>query len=136
MNEPSELNILVVDDEPVILDLLKRSLKVAGCKVSTASDGQLGLEAIAKNRVDILILDVDMPGLDGLSTAIEALKIEPDLPILIITRYTDQDIIDGVKELDVVDTIMKPFKNTDIINAINKALVRRAQRARNLSQTK
>lgn len=123
------IRVLVVDDEKIIRDLLTRTLTIAGCEVLTANDGLEGLEVLGEEKIDIIISDIKMPKMDGITMVREILSTRPRMPILMITGYAETDVLKAVKALGVVDTIIKPFRNNSIISSINKALMMRAKYA-------
>lgn len=86
-------NLLVVDDSPTIRSLLTHILASAGFEVTAAEDGVRGLEAIVQEKVDLAIVDINMPVMDGLEM-IRTLRADPDfedLPVIILTTVTDAD---------------------------------------------
>lgn len=128
--------ILVVEDDEDILQLVKYNLEGAGFEVETASDG---LDAVAKARrqtPDLVLLDLMLPGMDGLDVAKE-LKKEPDtagVPIIMVTAKGEEvDRIVGL-ELGADDYIVKPFSPREIVLRI-KAVLRRAKPAEPSRQT-
>lgn len=127
MSNPRIIRVLVVDDEKIIRDLLTRSLEIAGCIVTTAEDGLEGLEKAESHIFDVVISDIKMPRMDGITMVREILDRKPKMPVLMITGYAEDDCVTEAKKLGVVDTIVKPFRNTAIINSINKALMRKAR---------
>ncbi|HSG98403.1 MAG TPA: response regulator [candidate division Zixibacteria bacterium] len=125
-------SILVVDDEPIMRDLLRRTLTLAGCRVTVAEDGLAALQQLERSAFDVLITDIKMPRMDGLTLVREARKLDPCLPSLLITGYADGLSSNTAPEFGVVDLIVKPFKNTVIVNTVSRALLarRRAEQAR------
>jgi CheY-like chemotaxis protein len=121
-------HILVVDDEKIMRDLLCRSLRPTGCHVILAEDGLAGLDKLEANNIDVLISDIRMPKMDGITFVREALKRQPNLAALLITGYSDILTRREALELGVADVIMKPFKNVDIIHSLRKALAICAKR--------
>ena len=82
--------ILVVDDESSIRDLLAKTLAMADYDVDTATDGRSALEQLRLYPYDLLIADLQMPGIDGLSVIREAKRLKADLPVIIITGYSTE----------------------------------------------
>lgn len=122
MNTLRNKRILVVDDDKIIRDLLFRTLQPAGCLVSVATDGLAGLKALDESNVDVVISDVSMPEMDGITFVREALKRHPHLTALLITGYSDSLSRRESFEIGVADLIVKPFKNIEIIHSLRKAL--------------
>lgn len=118
----ARVQILVVDDEPIIRDILTRTLTLAGCEVTTANDGAEGLAQIKNGEFDVVISDIKMPEMDGLTMLERAHQFKPNLPSLLVTGYKDTIAARDLKALGVVDVVVKPFKNTAIIHSINVAL--------------
>ena len=120
--------ILVVDDDPQIVRLVRTYMEQAGFHVTTAGDGDTALHAIRARRPDILILDLMLPGRDGLSVTqiIRADAELASLPILMLTaRVDDIDRILGL-ELGADDYVTKPFHPREVVARV-KAILRRSQ---------
>jgi two-component system alkaline phosphatase synthesis response regulator PhoP len=123
-------DILVVDDDRDIARLARAYLEQAGFRVRTAYDGEAALHAIRRQRPDLLVLDLMMPGRDGwsLTRLLRADESLADLPIVMVTaRIADEDKIDGL-ELGADDYITKPF-NPRVLVARVKAVLRRGATA-------
>ncbi len=104
-------------------DLLTRTLRTHGCKISIAEDGLEGLEVLDRSNVDILISDIRMPKMDGITFVKEALSRHRNLTALLITGYSDSLTRRQALEMGVADLILKPFKNVEIIESIRRALM-------------
>jgi two-component system, OmpR family, alkaline phosphatase synthesis response regulator PhoP len=119
-------SILVVDDEEDILELLRFNLTKDGYQVSCAESGEEALSAIQSHAPDVVILDVMLPGMDGLDVC-RAVKSKPEtvnIPIIMLTaRAEDADIVTGL-ELGADDYITKPF-SPRVVAARIKAVLRR-----------
>lgn len=120
------MRILVADDDPAVRDSLRRSLAFNGYEVSTASDGQEALDLIRDSRPDLLLLDVNMPILDGLETCRRLRAAGDDLPVLMLTARVE--VGDRVLGLDVGadDYLAKPFALEELLARI-RALLRRSR---------
>jgi two-component system KDP operon response regulator KdpE len=112
--------ILVVDDDPAILRLLSTNLKARGYGVITATDGDEALEAVQKDFVDLIILDIMMPRLDGVQVC-RRIREWSDIPIIILSARGDEN--DKVKclELGADDYLTKPFGIAELMARINTA---------------
>ncbi|HEX9642335.1 MAG TPA: response regulator transcription factor [Candidatus Krumholzibacteria bacterium] len=117
--------ILVVDDEKNIVQLARLYLDKEGFQVESAYDGEQALEKAKAVRPDLIILDIMMPGMDGLSVAKELRKTS-NVPIIILTaRGDDVDRIVGL-ELGADDYVTKPFNPRELVARV-KAVLRRAR---------
>lgn len=114
--------ILVVDDEQAVRDLLAKTLTMADYDVDTAPDGASAIDRLRAVEYDLLITDLKMPGMDGLSVIREARRIMPDLPVIIITGYsTEASAIEAIN-LGVAGYLTKPFRLPRILAATARAL--------------
>jgi excisionase family DNA binding protein len=114
--------VLVVDDEASIRDLLARTLALAEYDVDVAPDGQTALERMRSGQYDLLVTDLKMPGVDGLSVIREAKRYRSDMPVIIITGYsTEANAIEAVN-LGVTGYLTKPFRVPRVLAAAAKAL--------------
>ncbi|MBC7344552.1 MAG: response regulator transcription factor [Clostridia bacterium] len=115
--------VLVVDDEPSIVELVEFNLKAAGFKVVSAYDGPAALEKLKQERPDLMILDLMLPGLDGLEVC-RLVRQQSSMPILILTaRGTELDRVLGL-ELGADDYLVKPFSPRELVARV-KAIMRR-----------
>ena len=106
--------ILIVDDEPQILKVLKAYLEKAGFQVSGAADGLSALAVFHREKPDFLILDLNLPGMDGLDVC-KAIRRESNLPILMLTaRVEETDRLIGL-ELGADDYVIKPFSPREVV---------------------
>lgn len=120
--------ILVVDDEPAVTDLLAYNLRKAGYAVLTAADGREALEAVHAFQPDLILLDLMLPGVDGLEVCRELRKTR-DVPIIMLTALGEEiDRVVGL-ELGADDYVTKPFSVRELLARI-KAVLRRASQAR------
>ena len=114
--------ILVVDDEASIRDLLSKTLALAEYDVDVAPDGRSALERMRMYPYDLLIADLKMPGMDGLTVIREAKRYKADLPVIIITGFsTESSAIEAVN-LGVAGYLTKPFRVPQVLAAAAKAL--------------
>jgi DNA-binding response OmpR family regulator len=120
----SKGKILVVDDEPRILQILTAYLKREGYSVVTAGDGQKALELFRRERPDLIILDLMLPELDGLEVC-RIIRREAATPIIMLTaRDEEADKLIGL-ELGADDYVTKPFSPREVVARV-KAVLRRA----------
>jgi two-component system alkaline phosphatase synthesis response regulator PhoP len=119
--------VLVVDDEPRIVQLARDYLEHAGFRVSVASDGRAAVEAVRRDRPDLVVLDLGLPGLDGLEVTRE-LRRDSQIPIVMLTARDDElDKLLGL-ELGADDYLTKPFSPRELVARV-KAVLRRTERA-------
>ena len=102
-----KLKILLVDDEPMFIEMLKARLESLGCGVITASNGKEALEKIENNKLDAVLLDILMPMLDGISTLEIIRKRDKNLPVFMMTSFSTEDRINKVKMLGATGYIAK-----------------------------
>jgi DNA-binding response OmpR family regulator len=118
--------ILVVDDEPRIVELARDYLEHAGFKVITVGDGRAALDAARRNHPDLIVLDLGLPGLDGLDVTRE-LRRDGSIPIVMVTARDDElDKLLGL-ELGADDYLTKPFSPRELVARV-KAVLRRTDR--------
>jgi DNA-binding response OmpR family regulator len=128
MTNTTNLKILVVEDEPALLDTLEYNLTKQGYQVSTANDGVKALEIARQVKPDLMILDIMLPGLDGFEVC-RILRQEMSLPILFLTAKADEvDKIVGL-EVGADDYLTKPFSMRELMARV-KALLRRVRLVR------
>ena len=114
--------VLVVDDEASIRELLSKTLALAEYEVDTARDGRAAIERLRLGHYDLLIADLKMPGIDGLSLIREAKRLKADLPVIIITGFsTESSAIEAVN-LGVSGYLTKPFRVPQVLAAAARAL--------------
>jgi DNA-binding response OmpR family regulator len=117
--------VLVVDDETKIVDVVGDYLRAAGFGVTTASDGELAIEAARARPPDLVVLDLGLPGRDGLDVARE-LRRTSSVPIIMLTaRGEETDRVLGL-ELGADDYIVKPFSPRELVARV-RAVLRRAE---------
>ncbi len=114
--------ILVADDESAIRELLSKTLALAEYDVETAPDGRAALERLRLGHYDLLIADLKMPGMDGLTLIREAKRLNADLPVIIITGFsTESSAIEAVN-MGVAGYLTKPFRVPQVLAAAARAL--------------
>ena len=114
-------NILIVDDEPRILLLLKGLLSNAGHSVETAKDGASALEIFRKGQVDIVITDLRMTPMDGMQLFREIHKIRSETPVILLTAYASVETAIAAMREGVFDYMTKPFKVDDMTACLKRA---------------
>jgi two-component system KDP operon response regulator KdpE len=130
MNQQSESpNVLVVDDEPHVLEALRMLIESCGFRVRTAPGGALALDSIVAERPDVILLDLAMPGVDGLEV-IRRVRSWTQVPIIVLSARSDE--AEKVRAIDAGadDYVTKPFGTRELIARLRAAVRRdRARRA-------
>ncbi|MEW5988999.1 MAG: response regulator transcription factor [Chloroflexota bacterium] len=117
--------ILVVDDEPKIVKLARDYLERSGFRVATAADGPNALAVARHERPDLIVLDLNLPGMDGLDVC-RALRRDSEVPIIMLTaRVEETDRLIGL-ELGADDYVTKPFSPRELVARV-RAVLRRTQ---------
>jgi DNA-binding response OmpR family regulator len=126
--------ILLVDDEPRIVQLVRDYLEHGGFTVLVASDGPSALRTARTGRPDLVVLDLGLPGIDGLDVA-RALRREGEVPIIMLTARTEEsDKLVGL-ELGADDYLTKPFSPKELVARV-RAVLRRAEGLQSPSDVK
>ena len=116
--------VLVVDDDPTVSDVVRRYLEQDGCQVRLAADGADGLAAVAAERPDLVVLDLMMPGIDGLEVCRRLRHRLPDLPVIMLTALGEEaDRVLGL-EVGADDYVTKPFSPRELVLRIRSVLRR------------
>ncbi len=115
MNKP---RILIIDDEPSILFMLQEICTYCGYNAITTTAGQEGFRLIQEETFDLVILDYNMPGWDGLTTTKKIKTYDPSIPILVLTVDEQQQTADKFMEAGANDFSIKPIKAPDLIARI------------------
>jgi len=122
---PPKPCILLVDDEEIMRDVISRLLQEAGYRVITSSSGEDGLEQIQQEPVGLVLLDLMLPGLDGLGTLEGMLDLDPDLVVVMITAYASIENAVKATRLGAFDFVTKPFRNEALLLVIKNGLDKR-----------
>jgi DNA-binding response OmpR family regulator len=118
-------NVLVVDDEPVVRDVLGRYLAREGFAVQEAEDGEAALAAIRAEAPQVVVLDLMLPRLSGLDV-LKLVRLESDLPVIILSaRVSEEERVTGLR-LGADDYIVKPYSPREVVERI-RAVLRRAE---------
>ena len=126
--------VLLVDDDETNRDILSRQLLRTGCNVTTAEDGQAAQNRIAEQHFDVVLLDILMPGVDGV-TALKQIKSEhPDLPVIMISALDEMESVRQCLQLGAEDYLLKPFDpvllQSGLAATLDRSRLRRAERDR------
>ncbi|MBF0329396.1 MAG: response regulator [Nitrospirae bacterium] len=118
----SGTRILVVDDEDIVRISCKRTLEPEGYKVDLASSGTEALELFGRESYDLLLIDIKMPGIDGLQLLKEIKRLSPNQNVLMMTGYDTSENPIPPEAMCGADCLEKPFTPDDLADKINSAL--------------
>ena len=119
--------VLIVDDEPSLLEVVEQYLRADGFTVVRAADGPHAVEAFSRHRPDIVILDLNLPGFPG-TEVLRRIRAERDVPVIMLTGRVDEvDRVVGL-ELGADDYVGKPFSPRELVARV-KSVLRRSERA-------
>jgi DNA-binding NtrC family response regulator len=124
--------IHIIDDEPVIHDVLGQLLTSEGYEVELSSSGDEALEKFAPQSADVILLDLLMPGLDGIEVLRRIKKIDPTVAVIIITAYGSVESAIAAMKIGALDYVQKPFKHDDLLLTIKKAAEHKRLQEENL----
>jgi two-component system response regulator PilR (NtrC family) len=124
-------SILVVDDEDIMREILDALLTRDGYEVRLAATGEEGLELARNHSFDAVVVDVMMPGLDGIAVLEELKKLDDELPVLMITAFASVETAISAMKRGAFDYITKPFKNDEVLVVVRNAVERRRLMAEN-----
>jgi CheY-like chemotaxis protein len=127
-------NILVIDDDRVILDLFDKVFKKLGFKVLLTSDGKNSVDLVKRTGPDVILLDIKMPGMDGITALREIKTVDQDVEVIIMTGYASLDsALEAIKQ-GAFDYLEKPFARLDqVVNAVWRAWERRRPKMERLN---
>jgi two-component system cell cycle response regulator CpdR len=118
-------SILVAEDDQAVRDFVSRALAYYGHSVTTVADGSAALAALAERQYDLMLTDIVMPGMDGITLATQATKDNPDMSVLMMTGFASE----GQRAHQQVDRVIsKPFSLKEICTAVEEALQKRRGR--------
>ena len=120
-----EIRILVVDDEEVVRQSHLRSLAGAHCLVETARNGDEALRALERNAFDVVLLDLRMPGMDGMAVLKTIKERWPQIEVVILTGYPSIETAKEAVRLGAYDYLAKPVGPHEVINAAHGAMMQK-----------
>ena len=124
-----ENRILLIEDDPDITELVRINLEDAGYRLDSAADGEKGLETALAQEIDLVILDLQLPRMDGLEVCRQLQQRKRHLPILMLTSRSEEvDRVLGL-ELGADDYLTKPFSIRELVARV-RAILRRLERSR------
>jgi two-component system response regulator AtoC len=125
---PERKQVLIVDDEPNLRKILSAQLSRDGYDVLTAEDGEQGLHLLREHHIDLVITDLKMPKVDGMTLLKRALEEEPELPVVLITAHGTIDTAVEALKRGAFDFVTKPFDKDEVRQIVAKALKTRELR--------
>jgi len=129
-----KIRVLLVDDEKEFLETLAERLEIRGFAVLTALNGSDALAIVQEKEQDVVVLDVKMPGMDGIDVLREIKRSKPLVEVIMLTGYaTVPAAIEGMK-LGAFDFLLKPSETEDLINKIERAHKRKADQEERIRQ--
>jgi len=128
-------NILVVDDEPVARQSMTDILRLEGLSVNSVANGQAAIEYVRTHPVELMIVDLRMPGMDGLEVVQVINQISPETEVILLTAFgTTESAIQALR-LRIHDYLLKPASPAQVINSVKKGLARRDARLKSRGGT-
>lgn len=125
------MRLLIVDDEPQLLELLCDFFRPTGCDLRQAASGTEAIEMIERERFDVILTDLKMPGPDGLEVLRTVRKIQSDAEVVLMTGYATVDNAIEAMRAGAFHYLMKPFKGQEVVNLVEKAFAHRQLRREN-----
>ena len=114
--------ILVAEDNPAVREFIVRSLASVGHKVTAAVDGQQALDLLAREKFQVLVSDIVMPNVDGIALAMKAVRLYPDLRVVMISGYAQERMRAHNLDALVHKVLAKPFSLEEICETVKNAL--------------
>jgi DNA-binding NtrC family response regulator len=121
VNQVAEFRVLLVDDEAEFLETLVKRLKKRKLDVSAVTSGKEALESLRESPVDVVVLDVKMPDMDGIETLKEIKKIRPSVEVIMLTGHANVEVAMQGMELGAFDYLMKPMDIDELIYKLQDA---------------
>jgi DNA-binding response OmpR family regulator len=123
-------NILIVDDEPVARQSLTDILKLEGYSVTSLPNGQAAVEYVRTHPVDLMVVDMRMPGMSGLEVVQVVNQVSPETEVIMLTAYGSTDTAIQALRLRIHDYLLKPASPAQILQSVKKGLARRSTKLR------
>ena len=122
---PKSLSILLIDDEEIMREVIVRLLQGQGYDVTVAGSGEEGLEKLEEKEVDLVLLDLMLPGMGGMVALEELVRRSPDTVVVMITAYASIENAVKATKVGAFDFVTKPFKNDELLLVIKNGLEHR-----------
>ncbi len=123
-----KISILILDDEPIVTKRLKPALEKKGYRVETFTRSIDALTSFRNNPFDIVITDLKMEGIDGMEFLTEVKELKPETEVIVITGFATMDTAKESFQKGVLDFLAKPFRLSEIYEAVEKAQKRILER--------
>lgn len=115
--------VLIVDDSPFIHKAITRALNSESYEIcGIGVDGKQGVELYAKEKPDVVTMDITMPILDGLGAAREIIKVNPQARIIMLSAMGDEELMKSARETGIRLFLQKPFKSDELVKAIHQVM--------------
>lgn len=124
------IRVLLVDDEKDFANYTAKRLSARGMQVQTAYSGRSAMRWVAAQPVDVVVLDLFMPGMDGFEVFREIKRVRPDVQVIMLSGHVDREAVEEGEALGAVDYIRKPCEFSTLLEAIKKANEQRPDRLR------
>ncbi len=121
----SRSTVLIIDDEEIMRDVFSRVVADGGHQVLLAASGEEGLKLIGREPVDLVLLDLMLPGIGGLETLEQILELDPDLAVIMVTAYASIENAVRATRLGAFDFVTKPFRNEELLLVIKNGIRQR-----------
>jgi len=132
--EDPKARILAIDDEEIILASFRKILVLDGFSIDTVESGKEALGLIQKNDYDFAFVDLKMPEMDGIAVTKAVKHLRPDIDVIIITGYASVESAVETMKYGAMDYVQKPFTEDELVEFVNKSLIRRHDRIERLSK--
>ena len=117
------MRILLADDEPTVQRLYRQMLEGSGFEVEAASDGQETLDKVTSEPFDLVILDLNMPRLDGFEVLEKMKEAGKSIPVIVMTGHFPEEVVaDRLEGLSIVEVLRKPVMITTLLNSVKRAM--------------
>lgn len=123
----TQLRVLVIDDEPPIRRFLRTSLSAQGYSILEAEDGESGLAMLSRNAIDVVVLDLGLPGIDGLEVLKRLREGGSSIPVIVLSSRDDEKGKVAALDLGADDYVTKPFGMEELLARIRAAMRHRLQ---------
>jgi two-component system response regulator (stage 0 sporulation protein F) len=125
LNNDSETKILIIDDQEGIRQLLREVFKDSGYSIFTAANGKEALEIASSEKPQLAMLDMKLPGMNGIQILEQLKKTNPDLKVIMMTAYGDAQTVNKAIGLGAICCMFKPFDIFEVKSRVNEILLER-----------